>query len=118
MVSTNYRTCRPREHVYLVPTYIGATVLMHPNALKSWILAAYINAERRTVIGVKTAGWDVQSDYDTICCEDVARRLIDHYHERTKRPMSIQETRMGEPGGPPRCSGARTVRGRSILSTS
>ena len=66
----------PREHVYLAPTHIGVTTLMHPNALKSRILAAYVNAERRP--GVANAGWDVHSEYDSIRCEDVARWLIDH----------------------------------------
>ena len=54
---------------------------MHPNALKSRILAAYVNAERQP--GVATAGWDVHSDYDRIRCEDVERWLIDHYLGRT-----------------------------------
>ena len=60
MVCTNNRTCRPREHVYLASTYIGATTLMHSNALKPRILAAYINAERRP--RVVTAGQDVHSE--------------------------------------------------------
>ena len=49
---------------------------MHSDALKSRILASYINAERRLL--VVTAGRDVHSDYDSIRCEDVARWLIDH----------------------------------------
>ena len=49
---------------------------MHPKALKSRILAAYVNAERRP--GVAPAGWDVHRGYDNIRSEDVARWLIDH----------------------------------------
>ena len=49
---------------------------MHPRALKSRILAAYVNAERRP--RVADADWDVHRDYDNIRCEDVARWLIDN----------------------------------------
>ena len=63
----------------LAPTYIEVATLMHPEALKSRILAAYVNAER--LPGVATAGWDTYHDYDNIRSEDVARWLIDHVPE-------------------------------------
>ena len=51
---------------------------MHPKALKSRILAAYINARQRS-IGPKD--WDVRRDYDKIHSKNVARWLIIHAPE-------------------------------------
>ena len=50
--------------------------LMDPMALKSRIMAAYVNAERRPAVA--DAGWDVHRDYENVRCEDVARWLIDN----------------------------------------